>query len=368
MEFSELASLSVEQKIGQLFFIGIAGPELDEPTLKLLSDISPGGVCLFARNVKEATQTRNLLDGVRGVLQIEPFLSLDQEGGLVDRLRRVLTPMPAANKIRNAEEAKHFGEIIGESIRLLGFNMDFAPVIDVMNDVRARFTNGLHSRAFGGSKEDVVDFGGAFLDGLESKGILGCLKHFPGLAAAEVDSHEDLPAVMIAENELQETDLYPYRQLLNSNSNACVMIAHASYPNTRLQERDVNGKLLPSSLNYTIVSGLLRDELKFPGVAVTDDLEMGAILKNYGIGEACKMAIHAGQDMLAICANPESIYKGFAAIRSAVERGEISEARIDESLERIAGLKSKISPRVPLDTDRLSELSAQIKELNENLN
>lgn len=368
MNLSELASLPIEQKIGQLFFIGIAGPELDGPTLKLLSDISPGGVCLFSRNIKEAKQTRDLLDGIRDVLPVEPFLSLDQEGGPVDRLRRVMTPMPAANKIRTTEEARYFGEIIGESIGLLGFNMDFAPVVDVMDTERARFTNGLHSRAFGISKEDVVSLARAFLEGLQSKGMIGCLKHFPGLAASEVDSHEELPVVMISESQLREVDLFPYYSFLMNDSNFCVMVAHASYPNTRLQETDVSGKLLPSSLNYTIVSGLLRDEFEFSGVAVTDDLEMGAILKNYGIGEACKMAIHAGQDMLAICANPESVHEGFSAIRLAVENGEITEARISESLMRIAGLKSKISPRVPLDVERLSELSAQIKELNENLN
>jgi len=366
MNISDLRSLPLEQKIGQLFFIGIAGPEIDAATRTLLSDISPGGVCLFARNIKEAKQTSDLLDALSESLPLKPFLSLDQEGGLVDRLRRVLTPMPAANKIKTAEQARRLGNIIGEAISLLGFNMNFAPVVDVVDNSRSNFQNGLQSRAFGDSKEQVVEFASAFLDGLESFGIIGCLKHFPGLAASAGDSHEELPIVSISDEELTATDLFPYRKLLTRN--VCVMTAHASYPNSRLQEADVNGKLLPSSLNRSVVSNLLRNELNFSGVAVTDDLEMGAILKNYGIGEACKLAIAAGQDMLAICAEPKSIYDGFSAIADAVKSGEISEGRIDESLQRIAKLRSTISPRKPLDTDRLSELSAEIKELNESLN
>lgn len=368
MDFSSLSSLPLEQKIGQLFFIGISGPTLDDETRDLLRMVSPGGVCLFARNIKEAVQTRKLLDDINELLPATPFLSLDQEGGLVDRLRRVITPMPAASKIQNAEESKHFGAIVGESIRLLGFNMDFAPVVDVVDEARSRFTNGLQSRAFGRSKTDVIELSSAFIEGLESQQILSCLKHFPGLAAAEVDSHEELPVVSISRDELTDVDLYPYREILGRKYNAGVMVAHAAFPDTELQELDASGKLLPSSLSKNVVTGLLRDELDFAGVAITDDLEMGAILKHYGIGEACKMAIDAGEDMLAICAKPELIREGFAAVKAAVEGGEITESRVDESLERIAKLKSKISPRVPLDTDRLAELSAQIQKLNENLN
>ena len=143
-----LNSLSIEQKIGQLFFIGIAGPVIDQPTRELLSEISPGGVCLFARNIKELSQTRNLLDDLRSVLPVTPFLSIDQEGGLVDRLRRVMTPMPAASKITSEIDAAHLAEIIGETLRILGFNMDFAPVVDVIDDDRSKYNNGLTSLTF----------------------------------------------------------------------------------------------------------------------------------------------------------------------------------------------------------------------------
>src|SRR5688572_16176484 len=129
-------SLSIEQKIGQLFFIGIPGPEFDDATRHLIDDIQPGGVCLFARNIKELGQTRELLDSLHEALKVPPLLSLDQEGGRVDRLRRIMTPMPAASQLRGVEDAAELGDIVGETLRLLSFNMNFAPVVDVIDDGR----------------------------------------------------------------------------------------------------------------------------------------------------------------------------------------------------------------------------------------
>lgn len=361
-------SLTNEEKIGQLFFIGIAGPDFDESTQRQIADIKPGGVCLFARNIKGLQQTRDLLDSIHESLRVPPLLSLDQEGGRVDRLRRVLMPMPAGGQLKNAEDAKELGDIIGEAVGLLGFNMDFAPVVDVIDDTRRDLINGLQTRGLGRTKEDVVAMAGAFIRSLEKNGILGCIKHFPGLAAANVDSHEELPIVRITDDELDETDLYPYRELLTLHLNLSVMVAHAVYPDTRLQQMDDGGNLLPSSLSSRVVTTLLRDNLNFNGVAITDDMEMGAIVRNYGMGEACKMAIKAGQDMLAICASNEAIREGYEAVRSAVDSGEISQARLDESIGRIVELKASISHRHEFNEGRLGELSERIKDLNDNLN
>ena len=365
MTTENIDSLSLEQKIGQLFFIGIVGPEIDAPTRELLAEVAPGGVCLFARNIKEASQTRELLDNIRSLLPLTPLLSLDQEGGLVDRLRRVITPMPAASKITSAADAAQFGTIIGETLRILGFNMDFAPVVDVIDDERSKYSNGLFSRTFGHSKEEATFFAGEFLRTLQTNGIVGCLKHFPGLAAAQVDSHEELPVVDISEAELSSTDLFPYRALLR-NAQA-IMAAHAAFPKHPLQEADQNGKLLPASLSYNFVTTLLRGELRFDGLVITDDLEMGAIIKNYGIGDACKMAVNAGVDMLAICADPDNVREGYNAILNAVSSGEIGLDRIEESLNRIARTKNLSEP-LKFDPDRLETLSNEIAAFNERLN
>ena len=361
-------SLSLEQKIGQLFFIGIAGPEIDAPTRQLLDEVSPGGICLFARNIKETQQTRILLDELRERLPVTPLLSIDQEGGLVDRLRRVMTPMPAVSKIVDATEAAQLAAIISETLRILGFNMDFAPVVDVIDNERAKYSNGLFSRTFGKTKEDVTFLANEFVSSLQAGGIAGCLKHFPGLGASRVDSHEQLPVVEIPESELSEVDLFPYHELLRSSDSHAVMIAHASFPNHRLQETGQNGTLLPSSLSYNFVTTLLRDELLFDGLVITDDLEMGAIVKNYGIGDACKMAVAAGVDMLAICADPNAVREGFLAVLDAVKAGEISVGRIDRSLTRIARVKDGLSQPLPYDTQRLEQLSSEIAVLNQRLN
>jgi beta-N-acetylhexosaminidase len=363
MSLKQILELPVEQKVGQLFFIGLPGPELDDQSKKILADISPGGVCLFARNIREAQQTRKLLDGIREVLPVEPLLSLDQEGGLVDRLRRILTPTPAASTIKSAEQAAELARIISEAIRILGFNMDFAPVVDVVDEERSHYSNGLHSRAFGTSADDVLELAGGFLSTLQKNGVIGCVKHFPGLGASEVDSHEELPQVSIAADEFNRIDLAPYKQLLMVGSISAVMVAHAAYPQLDLQETSQNGTLLPSSLSRNIVGGLLRSKLGFNGLVLTDDLEMGAILKNYGISEACRLALSAGEDMLCICAGVDSIYEGFNAVLDAVKSGDIAIERIDESLKRIAHVKLHISEPLPFDSTRLDALSSRIAAL-----
>ncbi|MFN2500495.1 MAG: glycoside hydrolase family 3 N-terminal domain-containing protein [Pyrinomonadaceae bacterium] len=360
------SSLSIEQKIGQLFFIGMPGPQFDEATRELVDQVSPGGVCLFSRNIREAEQTRQLTDTIRDSLPITPFLSIDQEGGLVDRLRRVMTPMPPASKITSPRQAAEAAHIVADALHTLGLNMDFAPVVDVSDTGRAQYSNGLVSRTFGSSASDVETLAGSFLDALQAGGILGCLKHFPGLGASTVDSHEELPIVEIDDTELHTTDLLPYRGLLTRVT--AVMVAHAAFPNSNLQERDRGGKLLPSSLSYNFVTKLLRQELHFGGLVISDDLEMGAIVKNYGMGEACKMAIAAGVDMLAICADPRAIREGFEAVRTAVADGGISTARLDESMERISGAKSRLSQPRPFDSMKFNDLSAETEHLTAKLN
>jgi beta-N-acetylhexosaminidase len=364
----KILSLPLEQKIGQLFFIGLASAEVDGAARELLEEISPGGVCLFARNVREVEQTRKLLDDVRENSKVEPFLSLDQEGGLVDRLRRVVEPMPAANLLKNIEQAETLAKITAEAVRILGFNMNFAPVVDVINDERAKFVNGLYSRTFGKSKEEVFDFAKIYLETLQKNGCLGSIKHFPGLGATEVDSHEELPCVNIKNEEFHTLDLYPYKEFFKGSEVHAVMIAHTAFPNLDLQETDRNGKLLPSSLSYNFTTKLLREQLGFDGLALTDDMEMGAILKNYGIGEACKMAINAGQDLLLICNDSGAIREGFQTVLKAVKSGEIAESRINESLQRIAVVKNLIQPPLDFDKNRLSELSNEISDLKAQLN
>jgi beta-N-acetylhexosaminidase len=294
-------------------------------------------------------------------------LSIDQEGGLVDRLRRVIEPMPAADLFKDSKDVEKFAELTAKILRILGFNMNFAPVVDVIDEIRKVSNNGLYSRAFGKSKEEVAKLASVYLETIQKHGCLGCIKHFPGLGASKIDSHEELPRVDIVENELIETDLLPYQKLFKESEVNAVMIAHACFPKSNLQEIVRTGKLLPSSLSFNFVTKLLRQKLGFQKLAITDDLEMGAILKNYGIGEACTMAISAGVDILVLSAHPILIEEGYNAVLKAVKTGIISEDRINVSLTRIADVKRKISPPSEFNETRLQELSNRIKVLKRNL-
>lgn len=363
----EILSLPIEKRVGQLFFIGLSGTEIVENNRWLLNDVSPGGVCLFGRNVRSAEQTRKLLDETYKNSAVKPFFSLDQEGGLVDRLRRISTPMPAANNLKDSADAETLGETTSEIMQILGFNLNFAPVVDVVDDRRKTFDNGLYSRTFGTNKEQVFEFASSYIDAIQRNGSFACLKHFPGLGASEIDSHENLPIVNISQEELFSIDLFPYRELFQTAQIEVVMIAHAAYPHINLQETGSNGKLLPSSLSYNFVTRLLRRELGFEGLVLTDDLEMGAILKNHTIAEACKLAFHAGADMFSICSSEAAVREGYAAVLEAVEAGEISETRINESLRRIAKLKSLLQKPSAFNAERFELLSQTIAKLNKKL-
>jgi beta-N-acetylhexosaminidase len=278
--------------------------------------------------------------------------------------------MPSAAEVSldgSAANVRRLASITAELIRILGFNTNFAPVLDVIDDQRAVFDNGLHSRAFGKSADEVVVLAGVYAETLSKGGVLGCVKHFPGIGAINIDSHDDLPSVGLSRDELFEKDLIPYKRLIPEKYIQAVMIGHAVFPEFDLQERDSNGKLLPTSLSGNIVTKLLREELNFKGLALTDDLEMGAIIKNYGIGEASKLAVAAGNDFLLVCNDARNIYEGFESVLRAVENGEISETRLDESLERIDTARKMLQPPLEFNIERIDELSSEIKELKSDI-
>lgn len=371
----QILSLPIEKKLGQLFFIGLPGAEVDAETRALLEEISPGGVCLFARNIRGAEQTRKLLDGIRKVLPVPPILSIDQEGGLVDRLRRICTPMPSARVIRQHGDiaaARHLGKTTGEILRILGFNMNFAPTMEVMSEDRDLLSNGLYSRSFGRSPGEVLGYSMVYLRGLQSQGIIGCLKHFPGIGAGEVDSHEELPLVDLTHDELISKDLAPYIELFlfrrdEDDRARAVMVSHGGFPKIDLERETIGGRLVPASLNKNIVTGLLRTELGFRHLVMTDDLEMGAILRHCPIEEAAKAAFEAGEDMILICSSAEAVRKSYYSMLEAFEKGELSVDRLNESLVRIAEVKSLLKKPLKFDPERLQELSGEITKLNEKL-
>lgn len=366
-------SLPLEQQIGQFLFIGLPGTELDEETRDLVSEVQPGGVIIFGRNVAGPEQLRSLLDGVRELVATPLLIGIDQEGGLVDRLRRIITPMPAARTIRQHGDlaaARSLGRITGEALRMLGFNINFAPVMSIMTDDRDLLSNGLYSRSFGRSPGEVLGYTTVYMRGLQGAGCLGCLKHFPGIGAGEVDSHEEMPVVQLSHDDLIAQDLAPYIELFQRRDDRvrCVMVSHGGFPNIDIREETTGGLLEPASLNYNIVTKLLRQELAYKHLVITDDLEMGAITRHYEIGDAAVRASLAGEDMLLICASAERIRRGHEALLEAAKNGRLSEERIQQSLHRISRTKAIVEDPLPLDLDRFKALADEVEKLNSKLN
>jgi beta-N-acetylhexosaminidase len=292
---------------------------------------------------------------------------------LVDRLRRIFTPMPSARTIRQHGDlaaARALGRITGEVLRMLGFNLNFAPVMSIMTEDRDLLSNGLYSRSFGRSPGEVLGYTTVYMRGLQGTGLLGCLKHFPGIGAGEVDSHEEMPVVQLSHDDLIAQDLAPYIELFQRRDDRvrCVMVSHGGFPNIDIREEITGGLLEPASLNYNIVTKLLREELGYQHLVVTDDLEMGAIARHCEIEDAAVRAAKAGEDMLLICASPDKIRRGYQGLLEAAKNGQLSQTRIRQTLDRIARTKTIVEPPPPLDLDRFQQLSDEVARLNSKLN
>src|SRR5499427_3245441 len=372
MSSDQLLSLPFEQQIGQFFFIGLPGTTLDNEARELIDEIKPGGIILFGRNVQSPEQVRKLLDDCRAMLPTAPLCGIDQEGGLVDRLREIFPPMPSARAIRQHGDlagVRTLGKITGELLRMLGFNINFAPVMSIITQERSQLTNGLYSRSFGQSPGAVLGYTTVYMRGLQGTGCLGCLKHFPGIGAGQVDSHIEMPLVPLSRDDLLAQDLAPYIELFQRADDRVrvVMVSHGGFPNIDIKKGTTGGLVEPASISPGIVTKLLRQELGYNHLVVTDDLEMGAIAKQYEIEDAAVKAFNAGEDMLLICATPDTIRRGYQGLLAAAREKRITQQRIQESLERIAEAKALAQDPTPLSTERLNQLGKEIRELNKRL-
>jgi beta-N-acetylhexosaminidase len=241
-----------------------------------------------------------------------------------------------------------------------------------MTDERDLLSNGLYSRSFGRSPGEVLGYTTVYLRGLQETGIVGCLKHFPGIGAGEVDSHEQMPMVSLTHDDLMAQDLAPYIELFQRKDDRvrCVMVSHGGFPNIDISKGvTVTGGLLePASLSYNIVTTLLRDELGYQHLVVTDDLEMGAIAKHCEIEGAVVRAFLAGNDMMLICANPDVIRRGYTALLGVARAGKLPKDRVRGSLKRIAAMKAIVKTPLPFDGEKFQTLSEETATLNEKLN
>jgi len=336
-------------KIGQLLLSGVPGPELDRESAALFRRVQPGGFILFGRNIKSPTQLRKLIDDLRDLSVVEPIITIDQEGGRVSRLREIGSEPPNAQQLRDKGDrdliSRH-GHITGRLLRLFGFNLDLCPVLDISFDDDA--DNSLRGRCYGKTAEQVIDFAGAFNDGLRAEGIASCGKHFPGYSCCEVDAHHELPDVRRTREELDAHELAVFRAFAGRIDS--MMIGHAFYP--ALEETRT-----PSSLSKKVVTGLLREEFGFEGLIMTDDLDMGAILNDYGLEETVLKAILAGNDLAMICHRLQCVEEAFGYLQ------KLPAAALDRALDSIARFKAKLAPPDPFSEEEFQRRDAEVYAL-----
>ena len=330
-----IAKMTIEEKVGQLIMVGFDGTQANEAIETHIRERFVGGVVLFSRNIETPQQTAELTNQLQRLAeattrQIPLFIGIDQEGGWVIRLKEGATVLPgnmALGATDSTELAERAGEITAVELAAVGVNLNFAPVMDVNNNPQNPV---IDRRSFGESSELVSRLGVAYIHGLQRNGVLGTAKHFPGHGDTTVDSHFDLPTVNHNRERIHTLELHPFRAAIDAGV-AAIMTAHIIYPAFDADR--------PATLSPAILTDLLRKELRFDGLIITDDMEMKAIDDRYRSGEAAVMAVEAGADIVMVLWSPTKQLEVFDALLSAVKSGRISQARLDQSVKRI--LKSK---------------------------
>ncbi|MEK3708121.1 beta-N-acetylhexosaminidase [Paenibacillus sp. FSL R7-0198] len=348
----QLSSLTLEEKIGQMILAGVQGTTLDDQAKLMITDQKVGGIIFYANNVSTLDGTAKFVQSIKEANQSNPvpiFMSVDQEGGKVSRMPETVESIPSSRKVGETKDsvlAETMGELLARQVQLAGFNVDFAPVLDVNSNPKNPV---IGDRSFGNSAELVSRMGIAEMKGLRSEGIIPVVKHFPGHGDTSVDSHLDLPVVNKTEKQLAELEWIPFQAAVKEQVEA-VMVAHILFPKLDPDH--------PASLSDVIIGEHLRGKFKYDGVVITDDLSMGAIAKNFKLDEAALATVKAGSDILLVAHSYESAKTIFDTLMSAVKSGKISESRIDESVYRILALKQQYK----LSDDQ--KASGDLKQLN----
>jgi len=316
--------------LGQLIMTGVPGKELDLETAKLFRRVQPGAFILFGRNIASPSQLRKLIDDLRDLSDVEPIITIDQEGGRVSRLRLIGSEPPNAQQLRDRDDLdliRRHGNITARLLRLFGFNLDLCPVLDISFDDQA--DNSLRGRCYGKTVNQVVRNAGAFNDAMREQGIASCGKHFPGYSAAASDAHYELPRIDRTREQLEEAELAVFRQF--SARVDSMMICHGWYPCFESQRT-------PATLSRRVITDLLRSDLSFDGLIMTDDLDMGAILNGYRLEDTIRLAIDAGNDVAMICHRIPEVENVHRILTT------LAPAQIERALESVGRFKKKLTP------------------------
>jgi len=324
--------------------VGLAGPELTAGEADLFRDLQPAGYILFSRNLNSAPQIRELTDALSDLSLDRPFIAIDQEGGRVWRTHAFSSAPPDAATFTakgTPNQIAQFGALTGQLLEILGINLNFAPVLDL--DHFPDQINGLRGRCWGRDSQTVINNAGVFNRWMRKQKILSCGKHFPTNGLALSDPHHDLPVANISRAELLKEDLLPYTALMPELD--AIMACHLNFP-----QLDPD---MPASLSRPILTGLLRDQLGYKGLILTDDLDMGAIVQNYGRGNDIKLALEAGADIALVC-------HAMASLPAALDKLEVHD---DDSLRRIEKQRDKLKRPLDFTQKDWDEINAKMTDL-----
>lgn len=324
-----VASMSKTEKIGQMVMIGIQGIKVDDDSLYMLNQYHMGGVILFDRNMENPEQVKQLTSDLQAQSneKVPLFIGIDEEGGDVVRMAEKLTPPPSQKEIGatgDTEQAKTWAIKTAKSLKDMGINVNFAPVADVgSNDKRSYSTD----------TNIVIDFVRAATKGYQQENIIYSLKHFPGIGKGKVDSHIDSSSIDVAKEVLMTEDILPFKTIIDENdlNDYFILVSHLKYP--ALDEE------YPASLSSKIMTDLLRNKLGYKGIIITDDMEMGAVANHNDFRSIGVNAVKAGADIVLVCHEYEHQQEVYLGLLDAVNSGEISQERIDESVKRIIKVK-----------------------------
>jgi beta-N-acetylhexosaminidase len=335
--------------LGQLIITGVPGKELEPATARLFRKVQPGGFILFGRNIERAAQLRKLIDDLRDLSEIEPTITIDQEGGRVSRLRLIGNEPPNAQQLRDKDDVdliRRHGDITGRLLRLFGFNLNLCPVLDISFDDDA--DNSLRGRCYGKTVEQVVRNAGAFNEAMKGQGIASCGKHFPGYSAASSDAHYQLPRIDRTREQLDQNELAVFREFVDDVDS--MMICHGWYP-------CFEPKKTPATLSRRIITDLLRNELGFEGLVMTDDLDMGAILTGYQLEDTIRLVVAAGNDLAMICHRIPEIENVHRIL------GTLPREQIDRALKSVARFKKNLTPPDEFSEDAFRKIDGEIWDL-----
>jgi beta-N-acetylhexosaminidase len=309
----------------QMLGIGLTGKALTDLERRILRESSPYGIVLFARNIADPQQLRELVREVKSIAKIPPVIMIDQEGGRVDRLRHMLPGLPSAEAFaegeRAAEMSEWLGRLIGMALRFFDIEIDLAPVVDIRGDQAPK---GLERRTFGNDAETVVKLAGAFMRGLHGQGVASCLKHWPGIGVGSADPHYGATVIDLPLAQLLSRELIPFERL--GREAGAIMIGHGIYP--QIGEPDV-----PASLSRQLTADLLR-QIGFDGVAISDDMEMHAVSDLGSYESIAERALVAGNDVILFCSHIERVPDIQAHFHKRVAEDPAIRARFEEARAR----------------------------------